>query len=258
MSRLDGGYTAHERTDHRASFDRGGAVSGLSVARRRTRPAGDGVVGVTKRARTRWIIPVGVIACYALFALAVHLRMLDAVDIAVRGVYGPVEVWGPLETRADLVVKGLQPTHLALPLLLVVAVLSVLRRSLRPFAVMAVVGVPVAIVTLGTKWVMAHTRDTTPVDHGSFPSGHAVSVIVVFGLVVLLLRPGTRWGWMLPALMGCLMGWALVVAAVHPATDVVGAVLLAVGALGCARAAGLGQWASDPRRSRPDDDPGGV
>ena len=39
---------------------------------------------------TRWIIPVGVVACYALFTLAVHLRMLDALDLAVRGVYRPV------------------------------------------------------------------------------------------------------------------------------------------------------------------------
>jgi membrane-associated phospholipid phosphatase len=251
MSRLDGGYTAHERTDHRVSFDRGGAVSAPSVAGRPPRPADDGVVELTKRGRTRWIISVGITACYALFALGVHLRMLDAVDIAVRGVYGPVEVWGPLERRADLVVRGLQPTHLALPLLLVVAVLSLLRRSLRPFAVMAVVGGLVIIATLGTKWVMAHTETgATPVGHGSFPSGHAVSVIVVFGLVVLLLRPSTRWGWMLPAVMGCLMGWALVIAAVHPASDVLGAGLLAIAALGSARAAGLGQWASDRQRRR--------
>jgi membrane-associated phospholipid phosphatase len=248
MSRLDGGYTAHERTDHRASFDRGGAVSGASVARRRTRPAGDGVVGVTKRARTRWIIPVGVIACYALFALGVHLRMLDALDMAVRSASRPGDVWGPLQIRAAQVVHGLQPARLALPLLLLVAVLSLFRRSLRPLAVMAVVGVPVAIVTLGTKYVMAHSDpSTTPVGHGSFPSGHMVSIIIVFGLVVLLLRPRTRWGWMLPAVVGSLMGCALVLAAVHPATDVMGAGLLAVAALASARAAGLGQWASDPK-----------
>jgi membrane-associated phospholipid phosphatase len=116
---------------------------------------------------------------------------------------------------------------------------------------MAVIGGLVIIVTLGTKWLMAHTETTaTPVAHGSFPSGHAVSIIIVFGIVVLLLRPGTRWGWMLPAVMGCLMAWALIVASVHPATDVVGAILLAVAALGAAKAAGLGQWASDRRAKR--------
>ncbi len=246
--RLDRGYAAHERTDHRASFDQGGAVSAPSVAGRRPRPAGDGAVGVTKRTRSRWILPVGVTACYALLTLAVHLRMLDSLDIAVRSLTHAGEVWGPVQIRAARVVHGLQPSHVALPLLLVVALASLLRCSLRPFAVMAVVGGLVVIVTLATKWIMAHTEtDAMPVAHGSFPSGHTVSVIVAFGLVVLLLRPGTRWGWMLPAVMGCLMGWAVVVAAVHPATDVVGAGLLAIAALGCASATGLGHWASDPR-----------
>ena len=242
MSWLDGGYTAHERADHRAPF---GAVSAPSIAGRRPRPVGDGVVGVTKRTRTRWIIPVGVTACYVLFALGVHLRMLDALDMAVRSASRPGDVWGPLQIRAAQVVHGLQPARLALSLLLVVAILSLLRRSLRPFAVMAVVGVPVAIVTLGTKYVMAHSDPSTaPVGHGSFPSGHMVSVLIVFGLVVLLLRPRTRWGWLLPAVMGCVMGCALVLADIHPATDVIGAGLLAVAALAGANAARLGQWAS--------------
>ena len=118
-----------------------------------------------------------------------------------------------------------------------------------------VVGVPVVIVTLGSKWVMAHwDPGTVPVGHGSFPSGHAVSTITAFGLVVLLLRPGTRWGWMLPAVMGCVMGCALIIASVHPATDVIGAGLLVTAVLTWAAAARLGQWASvsseEDRQSR--------
>jgi hypothetical protein len=46
------------------------------------------------------------------------------------------------------------------------------------------------------------------------------------------------------------MAWALVVASVHPATDVVGAILLAVAALGSAKAAGLGLWANDRRAEK--------
>jgi len=177
--------------------------------------------------------------------------MLDFLDLAVRSAAHAGHVWGPVQIRAARIVHGLQPPHLVLPLALVVVVLSLVRRSLRPLAVMAVVGGLVITVTLGTKWLMAHTETTaTPVAHGSFPSGHAVSIIIVFGIVVLLLRPGTRWGWMLPAVMGCFMGWALVVASVHPATDVVGAILLAVATLETARAAGLGQWANDRRTRR--------
>jgi undecaprenyl-diphosphatase len=112
-----------------------------------------------------------------------------------------------------------------------------------------IVGLPVVTVALASKWVMAHwDPGTVPVGHGSFPSGHAVSAIVAVGVVVLLLRPGTRWGWLLPAVMGCVMGIALVLASVHPATDVIGAGLLAAAVLAGAAAARLGQWANDSQR----------
>ena len=246
MSRVDGGHMVHERTDNRASFDRGSAAPASAATGVGSRSAGDRIVGASRRWRTKWIIPLGVTACYLVFALAVQLRLLDSLDLAVRRGAGTGEVWGLVQIRAARVVHWLEPTHLALLLLLLVVVLSLVRRSLRPFAVVAVVGVPVIVVTLGSKWLMAHTEtDATPVAHGSFPSGHTVTAIVVVGLGVLLLRPGTRCGWILPALMGCLIGSALVLAWVHPATDVIGAGLLAAAALTAARAASLGQWPRD-------------
>jgi membrane-associated phospholipid phosphatase len=181
----------------------------------------------------------------------VHLRLLDDLDIAVRHAAVPGDVWGPTQVRAVRVVTALQPAHLALPLLMVVAALGVLRRSARPVVALAVVAVPVVMVTLGTKWTMAHSDPgIVPVGHGSFPSGHTVSAITVIGVVVLLCRPSTRWGWMLPAAAGCVMGLALVLAAVHPATDVIGAGLLAAAALTGATAAGLGEWAKHSRKGR--------
>jgi membrane-associated phospholipid phosphatase len=220
MSWFDGGYTAQERT-------------------------AAGIVGANGRGRTKWIVPVVVAACYAIFTLAVHLRMLDFLDLAVRSTARPDDVWGTLQIRAARVVQGLQPAHLVVPLLLVVAIVSLFRRSLRPFVAVGIVGGLSIIVTLGTKWIMSHTdTDATPVAHGHFPSGHTVSVTVAVGVVVLLLRPRTRWGWILPAFVGFLMGCSLVVIAMHPLSDVVGAVLLAVAALATARVAGLGQWAA--------------
>ena len=242
MSSIHGGSTAPAREDRRSSFGQADAPHAAADAFSGL----DDVVLVARRRRFEWIIPFGVTACYALFALAVHLRLLDALDLAVRRMTRAGEVWGPAQVRANNVAHALEPAHLALPLLIFTAVLSVARRSLRPVAVVAVVGTPVAIVTLGSKWIMAHTEgDAAPVGHGSFPSGHMVSIIMVFGLVVLLLAPRTRWGWMLPAFMGCFMGWLLLVAFVHPATDVVGAALLAAAALTAARTARLGHWASD-------------
>lgn len=228
MSRLDGGYAAHERTERRPAAGR---------------PV-EGVAEASRRRRGRWIVPVGVTAIYALFSVAVHLRMLDHLDLAVRDASRPGGVWGPLQIRSDRLVKELQPTHVGLPLLLIVAALSIVRRSLRPIVVVAVVGTPVAVVTLGTKWVMAHSEaNPAPIAHGSFPSGHMVSIIIAFGIAVLLLRPRTRWGWGLPTVAGLVMGSALILATVHPATDVIGAGLLCVAALTGASAAGLGQWA---------------
>jgi undecaprenyl-diphosphatase len=195
-------------------------------------------------------MPVVVAVCYALFTLAVHLRMLDALDITVRKAARPGDVWGPLQMRAAVVVQGLQPIHLVVPLLLAVAIVSLVRRSLRPFVVTAIVGGAAIVVTLGTKWTMSHTgANAPPVAHGHFPSGHTVSVIVAAGLLVLFLRPDSRWGWILPAFMGLLMGCSVVVIAMHPVSDAAGAILLAVAALATARLAGLGQWAA-VRRTR--------
>jgi membrane-associated phospholipid phosphatase len=242
MNRVDGGYMLDER-----AFDPGSAAP--ATAGGDLRCAGEGTAGATKRRRTKWIIPAVAAACYVLFTVAVHLRMLDPLDIAVRHASHNGEVWGPVQIRAARIVHWLQPTHVAAPLLLIVTGLSLLRRSLRPLAVTAVVGGLVIITTLGTKWVMAHTEtDATSVAHGSFPSGHTVSVIMAFGLLVLLLRPRTRWGWMLPALTGCLMGSAVILAWVHPVTDVIGAGLLAAAALAGATAAGLRNWARGSRK----------
>jgi undecaprenyl-diphosphatase len=187
-------------------------------------------------------------AVYVVFAVAVHLRLLDDFDVAVRHAVSPHDVWGPTQDRAARVVAALRPSHLAVPLFIVVAGLSLLRRSLRPIVVAALVGVPVVFVTLASKWAMAHADPgTVPVGHGSFPSGHTVTAITAIGVAVLLCRPGTRWGWVLPAAVGCVMGCAIVLAWVHPGTDVIGAGLLAAAALAGANAARLDEWAKAAR-----------
>ena len=83
MSWFDGGYTAQERT-------------------------AAGIVGANRRGRNRnGSSRSCVAACYALFTLAVHLRMLDFLDIAVRSAARAGDVWGPLQIRAARVVQGL-------------------------------------------------------------------------------------------------------------------------------------------------------
>lgn len=246
---LIGGQMVRERTEHRASFDPAGTSPASATGGLPCRAAGDGPVGTGWRRRVPWITSLGLAAGYLLFALAVHLRLLDSLDLAVGRAARPGDVWGPVQVRAGRVVNDLPPTRVVIPLVLFTAVLSLVRRSLRPLAVVTVVAVPAVLVTLGTKWVMAHTDPgSVPVDHGSYPSGHTVIVVMVFGLIVLLVGPDTHWGWILPVCMGCAMGIALILASVHPASDVIGAGLLAGAALTGATAARLGQWSRDVRR----------
>jgi membrane-associated phospholipid phosphatase len=206
-------------------------------------------VALDRRRAVGWGIAGAAVACFVLFTLAVHLRLLDALDEAVRSLSRPEDVWGPLQARAADLVDALDPAHVGLLLLLVLAVLSISRRSWRPFVVAAGVGLPVVAVTTATKWIMQRWDPSIwPVGHGGFPSGHTVSMIMACGLIVVLVRPRTHWGWMLPAILGLLMGSALILASVHPATDVLGAGLLALAALAGAQAAGLGQWAAGSAR----------
>lgn len=240
MSRIERGQTGQERRDQRPHLRGPGDCPDSPAA---------GMVRTNARRHHKLITPLGASAGYVLFALAVHLRWLDSLDRAVRSAAHVGDGWGPVQRRAARVVNDLQPSHLAIALLLFATFLSSFRRSPRPLVVVITVGIAAVMVTLGTKFVMAHwDPGTPPVRHASFPSGHTVTVIVACGLVVLLCRPGTRWGWILPAFMGCFVGNALVLAWVHPVTDVLGAGLLAFAALTAATAAGLGQWAR-PRRT---------
>jgi membrane-associated phospholipid phosphatase len=204
----------------------------------------------------RWFIPAGIAACYVGFAVTVHLRMLDGLDIAVRRASYPGDQWGSLQLDAARFARMFRPTHLVLPLLLLVAAVSAFRRSLRPFVVLAVFAAPVAVATAGTKFVMRRwDSGIYPVGHGSFPSGHTVAMTAAFGLAVLLVRPGTRWGWLVPIVMGAAMGSALIIAPTHPTTDVIGAGLLVTAALTAATAADLGHWAAFPRYRKVEPEP---
>ena len=195
--------------------------------------------------RVTWLAAGGLAAGYVVFGLAVHLRVLDSFDVAVRHRARPGGWWGPEQIEASRAVSALTPLRFALLLLLVVVAVSLARSSLRPLGLAGLVGGFAIAATVSTKWVMAHA-DTgrTPVAHDAFPSGHVVSATMGVGLAVLLLRPAPRWSWSLAVLAGAVVGTALVFADVHPATDVLGGGLLAGATLTAAAAAGLGPWAA--------------
>src|SRR4051794_30427618 len=113
-----------ERTDRR-----GVAAPGSTYAASRSRFGG--LTSRLARRHSRWIVTFGLAASYVLVTVAVHLRLLDDLDVAVLHAARPGGVWGPVQIRSASVAGAFRPTHLAAPLVLVVTAFSVHRRSPR-------------------------------------------------------------------------------------------------------------------------------
>ncbi len=201
------------------------------------------------------------LACAAATALlvltvVVRLGVTRPLDAAVRQWARPDDVWGSLQIRADVIVEGLRPTSTLLLTAVVVAAVGLGRRSVRPVLVTAGTALLMIAVTVGLK-LLLHRPDPHGAlsDHGgSFPSGHTVTVVVCTGLLTLMLVPDRhRWRWLVPLLLGPLMGVALLLQAAHWLTDVVGGALVGVTILATVTALGARQWwhgVPQPARSR--------
>ncbi len=172
-------------------------------------------------------------------AAAVRLGWCDAWDTDLRYRFRPQDEWGPRQWNADRVVEGLRPTIVVPVLAILVTLTCIRRRSVRP-AVLAGVTTLLLGVLIGVSKVVVGRPDphgTGDSHGGSFPSGHTATVIVGFGLAVLLLDLPRRWRWLVPAVAGVAMAWSLLVEAAHWTTDVIGGGLLGVGVLVAVRAA---------------------
>jgi membrane-associated phospholipid phosphatase len=176
-------------------------------------------------------------------AVVVHLGLLDGLDLIVRNWARPHDVWGAAQLRADLVVEGLRPAVVAVLLATFTLAYSAKHRSLRPAAFVGSVGVVTVGLTVASKVMVGrlNTHGVPGSNGGSFPSGHIIGVVVCLGLVVLVLKPHVGWSiWLIPALVGGLMGASLLLQAAHWFTDLLGGVLLAVTIL--AAASGWTDW----------------
>ncbi len=178
----------------------------------------------------RWAPTAGWGAAFVVLSTLVRFGALDGFDARVRAWVRPGDVWGDPQIRADYVVEGLRPPVLVTALALLVVVVAVRQRSVRPLVVAALVAITAGVLTAAAQWVVARP-DPHGVVHrygGSYPSGHTLTAVVGLALAAHLLRPASR---VLPisAAVGAavVMGGALVVQVTHWAGDVLGGCLLA-------------------------------
>jgi membrane-associated phospholipid phosphatase len=169
-----------------------------------------------------------------MLTVLVATRATGSLDLWTTAFFRPHDHWGDLQIRVDAIVEGLKPANCAALVALLMAVISVRRRSWRPVVCTGLVGVVGAGLTLGVKVIVRRldTHDQIGGIGGSYPSGHVVGVLVVAGCMALVLRRRPGWlGWAPVALVSMLMAWALLVQTAHWLTDVGGSVLLGVGVL---------------------------
>lgn len=181
-------------------------------------------------------------------------------DSSVLRLARPRDSWGSAQERASVLVEALRPAVAFWPLMIVALVASVIRRSIRPAVLAGTCGLLTTAAVALTKIAMARPDPHDAKIHGgSFPSGHTVVLVVASGLTLLLVRVDPpRWVWAVPAVLGGVMGAALVVAGAHWTTDVVGGGLLGAAVLATVSASGLARWSARTVRVSPEPGPRGA
>jgi undecaprenyl-diphosphatase len=201
----------------------------------------------------------------AVLTAGVVTGVVHQVDVTVRDLARPGDVWGLAQWRADAVVEALRPSRAVWGPVAVAAWQCLRRRTIRPAVLVAAAClVAVALVTV-IKLLVANPDPHGGLTHGgSFPSGHTLAVAGSAGLALLLVRAEPPWpAWALPAGLALVMGSALLVEGAHWGSDVLGGALLATALLAATAATGAPRWAGQPgrgvpaARDRSDGEPGG-
>ncbi len=213
----------------------GGDVPPVTTGASRERPSGP------RRTLpgTRWagwpavVLAVLFVAVTVLVVTGVPQSLDEWVIRSVR----PHDVWGDSQVRLSPWVHRLRPAVVLVLLVVACVIASVRGRSWRP----AVTGLVLVCVSTGLLLVVKlvvgrpDPHGALASSGGSYPSGHVVAVLVCLGGCVLVLGPGLRWWWLVPAGGAALMAVALVVSATHWPSDVVGGALLGLAVLMAAR-----------------------
>ena len=189
----------------------------------------------------RWPLDrVLVVVCVVVFVVLTALvewGTTQAFDTAARDFFRPGDQWTSLQIQTDHVVEVFQPITM-LTVLAVVGLAEAARlRSVRPVLFVALVSGMAIGVTTAVKFGVARPDPHAALSAlgGSYPSGHAMTVLLCLGAVVLLLDESPSWRtWSLVFTAGAVMGLSLLVTGAHWFTDVLGGALIASAALGWA------------------------
>jgi membrane-associated phospholipid phosphatase len=196
--------------------------------------------------RTWWLVVV-LAAAFAGWTVAVVLRATGPLDEWVLEFFRPRGQWGELQMGVGRIVDGLRPSVVAGLVLALAGIVAIRRRAWAAITCTAITLGSGALATLAVKVALARADTSGDIGGvgGSYPSGHVVATLLAGGCAVLMWRWAPAWlAWMLAAVVGGVMSWALLVQAAHWFTDVVGAVLLSVVVLALA---GLLPWHEPPR-----------
>lgn len=222
------------------------------------------------RQRYPWLLPAGLLLLLIFLTIDVLVRgPLTSVDWRIfRTVHHTANSapwrWlktGPF-TPARLLVDLGNP-RVAIPVLVVVAALvAAWRRTLRPLLTAATGIVLLLATTIPAKYLIARpgpkdTRLPAGAHLGAFPSGHTAAACVCYILAVLVIAPepkgrGRRIALRAAAVLGVLVGAAMLWCSMHWFTDIVAALALSALIIPLTmRLAGRRASPAQPREERP-------
>ena len=173
---------------------------------------------------------------FVMLTLLVAAGATRELDVTVRDVMRPGDVWGDPQLAADVVVEGIRPEVVVVGMLAVGAVVSMLRRTwavlVRTVLLVAAAALPALVVKVTLGRPDPHDQMSSI---GSFPSGHVMFVLVGLGGMLLVTLTHVRWWqWLAVGTLTVAMGVSLLLQAAHWSTDVIGGALLGVSVLGAA------------------------
>jgi membrane-associated phospholipid phosphatase len=172
------------------------------------------------------------LAFIALTASIVSLGALPVVDEWARALFAPVPHTG-LARFVVVAVSISASAQVGVAVLLVLgAAVGLHRNSWRPVLLAGTTACALVVAVFGTKLVVDRVRTPTAVvdPEPAYPSGHATTALVAYGVAVLLLVGSSarvrRWAWGAVALYALLIGIGRVYLGAHWASDVLAGWLL--------------------------------